>query len=246
MSRHKQDWEDLAEIDPYWAILSSPARQFGGWDLEAFFHQGELEFAWIMEIAARLGFPRCFDRVLDFGCGVGRVTRAMSQYFTECYGFDISERMLAKAGELNDSQRCNFVLSGPDELAVFPENHFDMVYSDVVLQHLPTQKMIEVRIADFFRITKPGGLVAFQLLYFIPFRYRFQPARRAYTFLRWLGVSHRILYRVLRLNPIRSNYLKEERVLAILDSLGARCLEIQRRRIPDTSVGSATYFFTKS
>jgi hypothetical protein len=106
--------------------------------------------------------------------------------------------------------------------------------------------MIEAKIADFFRITKPGGLVVFQLLYFIPFRYRFQPRRRVYAFLRWLGVSHGILYRVLRLTPIRSNYLKEERVLELLDSLGARCLEIQRKRIPETSVGSATYFFTKS
>lgn len=34
---------------------------------------------------------------LDFGCGVGRLMRALSGYFTHCPGVDISERMVREA-----------------------------------------------------------------------------------------------------------------------------------------------------
>src|SRR5690349_7127543 len=109
MSRHKQDWEDLAQVDPYWAILSDPARQLGNWDVADFFRTGKAEFEKVMQAARRLGRPREFHRVLDFGCGVGRVMRAMGEYFQECYGVDISETMIAKARTLNgDAGRCRF------------------------------------------------------------------------------------------------------------------------------------------
>jgi hypothetical protein len=92
---------------------------------------------------------------------------------------------------------------------------------------------------------RPGGLATFQLLSFIPLKYRLQPTRRIYGFLRRIGVGHAFLYDQLRLTPIRSNYIKEPGILALLNRLGAHSLETQQTTIPETSVESVTYFFTK-
>jgi hypothetical protein len=32
--RIRQQWESLGTDDPYWAVLTSPEKQHGGWDKE--------------------------------------------------------------------------------------------------------------------------------------------------------------------------------------------------------------------
>jgi SAM-dependent methyltransferase len=244
VSRHKQDWEELARVDPCWAIVSDPARRFGNWDGDEFFRSGELQFAEVMRVADRLGYPAERSRVLDFGCGIGRVTRAMAPYFEKCYGLDISDNMVTQARELNRAwPRCEFQSGG--DLGTFPDDHFDMVYCHTVLQHFPARVLIEAKISEFVRVLKPRGLIVFQLLSFIPFKYRIQPTRRAYAFFRAIGFGCETLYRHLRLTPIRSTCIGEERILDLLGRLQAHSLEIHRLTFPQTSVRGATYFVTK-
>jgi ubiquinone/menaquinone biosynthesis C-methylase UbiE len=98
-----------------------------------------------MGSAARLGYPSGREAALDFGCGVGRLTRALAKDFRRCYGVDISESMIAKARELNQSlPGCEFVLNTQGDLALFPDNHFDMIYTCRVLQHLPSRATIKL------------------------------------------------------------------------------------------------------
>ena len=42
-SRHVRDWEELAELDPLWAVLSDPRRAGGRWPIAEFFATGEGE-----------------------------------------------------------------------------------------------------------------------------------------------------------------------------------------------------------
>ena len=37
----QRDWNDLAEIDPMWAICSDPGKAHGKWDTEEFFEKGK-------------------------------------------------------------------------------------------------------------------------------------------------------------------------------------------------------------
>jgi len=52
----------------------------------------------------RVGRPLRFGRALDFGCGPGRVTRALAAWFDESVGVDVSPVMIAEAlkGALKD------------------------------------------------------------------------------------------------------------------------------------------------
>lgn len=42
MSSQHKVWEDWAQADPLWAILSDPSRKGGRWDLEEFFASREV------------------------------------------------------------------------------------------------------------------------------------------------------------------------------------------------------------
>lgn len=41
--QNKEDWEDLAELDIYWSILTNPNKKFGKWNINDFFKTGEKE-----------------------------------------------------------------------------------------------------------------------------------------------------------------------------------------------------------
>ena len=241
LAGHKQDWEDLARTDPLWAILSDPKQKNGKWDLNEFFLTGKQEIDGVMEHVSKMGYLTKRDRVLDFGCGVGRLTRALATYFRECYGVDVSETMVAKAAELNrDTPNCKFVVNTEPHMRVFSDNDFDMVYTSLVLQHVPSTTIIKSYISEFVRIMTSGGLLVFQLPSHIPPVGKLQPRRRLYRLLKTLGFSANFLHARLGLYPIRYNVIPEAEVVAFLRSLGARVLEIQSAPVPRWTIESTT------
>src|SRR5581483_12031301 len=88
-SLHMRDWDEMAHVDPLWAILSVTEKRFQKWDLEDFLRTGQEEIAGLIESASHMGLPLQYRRAVDFGCGVGRLTRALRNHFSECHGVDI-------------------------------------------------------------------------------------------------------------------------------------------------------------
>jgi SAM-dependent methyltransferase len=197
IDRLSRDWDELAEQDALFVVLAEPGREGGKWELEEFYATGEREIAQMLVRAGRLGRPAKRGQALDFGAGVGRLTRALSAHFDECVGVDVSAEMVRRARELNaDRENCRFVHSVRADLSQFENRTFDLVYSSKVLQHLPNHRLVCAYIQEFLRVTKPDGLVAFQLWTRLPFRNRLQPRRRAYAALRLLRVPRPLLLRL--------------------------------------------------
>ena len=246
LRRHQRDWEDLGDLDPCWAILAYPERRFGRWDLDEFFRSGEQEIVRLAMDMQRLGHPARRARALDFGCGVGRLTRALAPHFRHCYGVDVSAPMIATARKLNAAfPNCEFVLNGQPDLRMFPDGHFDLIYSVLVLQHLPTRAAIAAYVVDFARILAPGGLLVCQIPSHIPLRRRLQLRRRLYGILRSLGVGPHVLYQRLGLFPMRMTSLPEQDVRALLTDAGAQILEARADAMASTAIESRTYYVTK-
>src|SRR5215207_11660461 len=101
MTRERQDWDELSELDPYWAILSDRSRRFGRWDLDEFFASGIAEVTQVLRTGRRHGLPAKRRDALDFGCGAGRLTRALAAEFENCLGLDISQQMIDEARRVN-------------------------------------------------------------------------------------------------------------------------------------------------
>src|SRR6266702_8282411 len=93
----KRNWEEFAQTDPLWAILTDPTKRGGGWSPAEFFASGEAEIDGVLKAGQELGFPRARRRALDFGCGVGRLTQAMCRHFDACDGIDIAPTMIEEA-----------------------------------------------------------------------------------------------------------------------------------------------------
>jgi SAM-dependent methyltransferase len=245
LDRLERDWQDLATLDPLWAILAEPERQYGRWDLKEFFDTGARDVSEVLRAADRLGCTPNRGRALDFGCGVGRLTRALSSEFEECYGIDISSKMIRSALELNaDVANCRFLVNVAPDLAVFDAETFDFVLSMIVLQHMPSQRVALRYVAEFLRVLRPEGLVVFQLPTEIPLRNRRQLRRRAYSLLRGVGVSERFLYARVGLNPVRMIAVPRGEVEAAVAESGGRVI----RAAPDDlaeGMGSHRYYVAR-
>jgi len=246
LRRHQRDWEDLGDLDPCWAILAYPERRYGRWNLDDFFRSGEQEIGRLVVDMERLGYPARRERALDFGCGVGRLTRALAPHFRECYGVDVSAPMIDAARKLNSAfSSCQFVLNANPDLRIFPNGHFDLIYSVLVLQHLPTRAAIATYVGDFARVLAPGGLLVCQIPSHIPLRRRLQLRRRLYGILRGLGFAPDVLYHRLGLFPMRMTALPEANVRAMLSAAGVRILEARPDAMASTAIESRTYYATR-
>jgi SAM-dependent methyltransferase len=232
LERHKLDWERLAEADAMWAVLTSPEEKGGAWNTDRFFATGEAEIAAVLAVADRLR-PLERGRALDFGCGVGRLTRALGTRYREAVGVDISEAMVAQARQLNESfPQCQFVVNDAPDLDRFESDSFDFVYSNIVLQHLPSVAEIERYVREFLRIARPDALVVFGIPAHVAFPYSLQPRRRLYGILRRLGVSEGWMLRRTPLTPMRMTVVGEADVRRSRVRTGpcGRCATTWRRQ----------------
>ncbi|MBA2474382.1 MAG: class I SAM-dependent methyltransferase [Actinobacteria bacterium] len=228
LERHRREWEHLAADDPLWAVLTAPGRRHGGWEPEEFFATGEAEVAGVMATAAGLGLPREHGRALDFGCGAGRISRALGSRFERVDGVDIAGGMIDTARRLNaDREHLHFHLNTTPDLRLFASDTFDCAYSSLTLQHLPGRGLALGYLAELVRVLRPGGLLAFQLPARLAPIHRLQVTRRLYALARALRVSEQTLLRRTPLTPMRMLAIPEDVVRSALERHGARVARVE-------------------
>lgn len=221
-------WEEIAREDPFWTVLSDPGQKYGRWDTERFFATGEREIAEIMARAERLSRPAGRATALDFGSGLGRLTRSLSRRFDSVLGLDVSETMVEGARELNaDFPGCEFIVNTRPDLRDLPDRHFDLVYSGRVLQHLPREDTKRF-LAEFLRVVRDDGLVAFQLPHRLSVPVLLEPRRNLYLLLRRLGLSPSFLYWRLGLHPMPMRSVSASEVARLVASCGGTVLDIDQ------------------
>jgi SAM-dependent methyltransferase len=114
-------------------------------------------------------------RVLEIGCGAGRVTAPLAQFFGEVHGVDISRHMVEHARQTVAKYPNAFVYrnNGRDLTAIRrrwwhrfgfgPKLEFDFAFSCLVFQHIPSLEVIESYVREVNRLLRPGGLFKFQV-----------------------------------------------------------------------------------
>jgi SAM-dependent methyltransferase len=159
----RDTWNELARKDGMWAVLTGPLAGRRDWDVEAFFRTGVEEVEAVLARSEALGATPRLATALDFGCGVGRLSQALARHFTKVHGVDIAAAMLEQARQQNRAgDRCQFHLNESDSLALFSDATFDFVYSSITLQHMEPRYSGRF-LSEFFRVTRPGGVVVFQI-----------------------------------------------------------------------------------
>ena len=103
------------------------------------------------------------SRVLEIGCGIGRLLRPMAGRFAEVHGVDISAEMV-KRGRAGLSDLSNVHLQQTDgSLAAFPDQYFDFCYSWRVFLHVPRKEFVLQYFQEAARVLKPGGVFRFDV-----------------------------------------------------------------------------------
>jgi SAM-dependent methyltransferase len=163
MDEVRRDWAVLGAEDPLWAVLMKPGTRHGAWDVDQFLATGRDEVDTSLDHLARLGVHGPFGTALDLGAGAGRLTQALAAHSEHVVGLDISAPMLDTARRLDRTGgRCEFLLNERDDLSVLGARRFDLVYSSLVLQHLPPAAG-RAMLAELGRVTAPGGALVVQV-----------------------------------------------------------------------------------
>jgi SAM-dependent methyltransferase len=163
------EWEKWGAKDPYYGVLTQDRFRRGALDDQArrdFFDSGRTHADHVLATCrARLQPEFLPHRILDFGCGVGRVTIAFSKMAEEVVGVDVSQAMLDEARANCESfgvGNVRFLRS--DDLLADVGSDFDLVHSCIVLQHVevPRGRRLFSRLVDCIR---PGGAGALHVTY---------------------------------------------------------------------------------
>lgn len=164
LTKIQQVWETLGDEDPLWAVVSHPDKRGGRWELSEFLATGEKDVARARQLLSRFpDAPERFPQVLDFGCGVGRLSNAWRPHADRVTGVDISEPMIRQARRIAEGRDgFRFVVNTAPDLAQFDSGSFDLCYSHICLQHMPWP-LARGYILEFGRLCRPGGWVVFQL-----------------------------------------------------------------------------------
>lgn len=91
------DWAQIAATEPYFGVLTDPAFLSGNMTQEAltrFWSSGGPDIGWQVDVLKAHYGDFAPATALDFGCGVGRLTRAMAPLAGTVYGVDVAPAML--------------------------------------------------------------------------------------------------------------------------------------------------------
>src|SRR5262245_7049521 len=122
-------WDQAARADAMFNIVTLPEKAHGGRAPDELFAHAQAEIDPMIRRVRRLQLLRRSDRALDFGCGVGRLTQALTMYFKRVTGVDVSAEMVTRARGLNQcGDRVEYLHTGARLLDTLEPGLFDLIY----------------------------------------------------------------------------------------------------------------------
>ena len=148
-------WDHYGKHDPYFGVLSSDEFRGAGEEGPArdkFFRTGVDQVEQFLSIAELAFGSVTRGRALNYGCGVGRLSRALSDRFTSVIGVDLSPDMITEARR-NTADRPNLSFELAESMG---EDKVDFVISKIVFQHIPPATGLQILTRLAARLD-PGG-----------------------------------------------------------------------------------------
>lgn len=163
LDKMRQDWDERARENARFYVNTEKT----DWTDEEFFESGRRtvrEEVLTDMINICQGKDPKQMKVLEIGCGAGRVTRALAEVFGAVHGVDVSGEMVAQAREaLKDVPNAHVYQNNGMDLSVAPAGEYDFAFSTIVFQHIPSREVIENYVREVHRLLRPGALFKFQV-----------------------------------------------------------------------------------
>jgi len=163
IEKMRQEWDERARENARYYVATANEN----WTDEDYFESGRINVR--EEVLSDMGNvcqgkdPKQM-KVLEIGCGSGRITRALAEVFGEVYAVDISGEMIREAREtLEDSPNAHVFQNNGTDLSVLGDIQVDFAFSYIVFQHIPSHPVIHSYVREVARLLRPGGLFKFQV-----------------------------------------------------------------------------------
>jgi cyclopropane fatty-acyl-phospholipid synthase-like methyltransferase len=163
LEKMRADWDARARENARYYVNTATEE----WTDETFFASGERTVA--EEILTDMtnicqGRDPKQMKILEIGCGAGRVTRAFANLFGEVHAVDVSGEMVARATRAVEAfPGAHIYQNNGMDLAVIPGGNYDFAFSTIVFQHIPSRDVIENYVREVARLLRPGALFKFQV-----------------------------------------------------------------------------------
>ena|SRR5271157_2882170 len=155
----RRDWEDRARTD----LLYSIDAQKRDWNIDDFYARGPVLVAdFVDPILEHLGVDPSGRRVLEIGCGIGRLFAGLSQRFGDVWGIDISPAMVEQ-GRAQCPVKATWLVGDGQSLHGIPDASIDHVLSFEVFGHVPDPAIIHSYFLETWRVLRPEGTFQIQL-----------------------------------------------------------------------------------
>jgi len=134
----------------------SSFREYGSEDENEF-------YAWGKKLAAQFLTEAEIEiasdaTVVEIGCGVGRMTAYFAEHASNVIALDVSPEMLTLARErLASATNIDFRVPAGSGLSGVPNASSDLVFSYIVLQHIPDPAIALDYLSDAGRVLRSGG-----------------------------------------------------------------------------------------
>ena len=159
-ARVERFWDERAREDAFFFV--DTRLPYRGGEHERFWSGGEEVVSRMLEMLGVELEPT--DVVVDIGCGIGRLTRALAARAAEVLALDVSSEMLARAQQLNAQLGNVHWLHGDGTtLAPIADSSVDACFSHVVFNHIPDPAITLGYVREMGRVLRPGGWSAFQV-----------------------------------------------------------------------------------
>lgn len=144
----RRHWNDFAAEDPTFYIATART------SIAEFYANGEGVAALMLELA---GPGTQHGRLLEIGCGLGRLLVHFANEFDRVDGVDIAPEMIEQAERQGLPENVHVTTNSGDALDSFGAGLFDVVVCFQVFQHVPDQRIVAGYMAEVARVLRPGG-----------------------------------------------------------------------------------------
>ena len=128
-----------------------------GYDQMADKFSGTRSFFW-SDLAFIADYINNGDKILDFGCGNGRLLEILKDKKINYAGADVSQKLIDLAKQKYPEFADSFSkITGQPSLP-FPDNFFNKIISVAVFHHFP-EKYAKEMVKELYRVIQPGGTV---------------------------------------------------------------------------------------
>lgn len=147
---YRQVWNGLASEKPMDAVLTGTESE------KVFDEKGKLEAEWLQNLIPNN------SRVLDVGCGIGRLEKFLAPHCLELHAVDVSPNMIRIATKRLQGTKNVFLKVGDSSnLSEYSAEFFDVVISMLVLQHMDQEDAFR-SLLEFNRVLKKNGICIVQ------------------------------------------------------------------------------------